>query len=191
MGTVGAAAGVFAGTNVDDLIVLTVLFLASRSTGRPARWQIVVGQYLGIAALTGVSAVAALGLVVIPEGWVGWLGLLPLALGVWGLFKARDGEQPAVANGLLPVAGVTIANGADNISVYTPVFRSLGVGDSVVMMAVFAVGVAVWCLVASWLGGHQRVISALERVGHWLVPVVFIAIGAVILLESGVVGRLF
>ena len=35
--TTGAAAAIFAGTNVDDLIVLTVLFLAGRATGRPRR----------------------------------------------------------------------------------------------------------------------------------------------------------
>jgi hypothetical protein len=49
--TVTAAAGVFAVTNIDDIIVLTVLFLTSRSTGQPRPWQIVAGQYLGIGLL--------------------------------------------------------------------------------------------------------------------------------------------
>jgi cadmium resistance protein CadD (predicted permease) len=31
-----------------------------------------------------------------------------------------------VATGMVSVAGVTIANGADNLSVYTPVFRTTG-----------------------------------------------------------------
>jgi cadmium resistance protein CadD (predicted permease) len=30
LGTIGAAVGVFAGTNVDDITVLTVLFLSAR-----------------------------------------------------------------------------------------------------------------------------------------------------------------
>jgi len=85
------------------------------------------------------------------------------------------------AQGVLPVAGITIANGADNIAVYTPVFRTMQVADTVVLVAVFAVLVAVWCAVASWLGSHRRVIAVVERYGHWLVPLVFIAIGAVIL----------
>jgi cadmium resistance protein CadD (predicted permease) len=37
------------------------------------------------------------------------------------------------------VAGVTIANGADNISVYTPVFRTIGVTPTVVTIAVYLV----------------------------------------------------
>ncbi len=193
--TVLAAAGVFAGTNVDDIIVLTVLFLAARASGRPRPWQIWAGQYAGIAVLVAVSALAALGLTVVPDRWVGLLGLVPLALGVRGLIGACRGggsedEAPVAAGNAFAVAGVTIANGADNIAVYTPMFRTLGVSDSVVVVLVFAVLIAVWCAAASWLGSHRRIIDLVRRYGHRLVPLVFIAIGLVILLQSGVPGRL-
>ncbi|MGK5553353.1 cadmium resistance transporter [Actinomadura kijaniata] len=192
-GTVGTAAGMFAGTNIDDLVVLTVLFLSARADGTPRPWQVWAGQYAGIAALTAVSIVAALGLTVVPDDWVGLLGLVPFALGVRGLagaLRGGDGEPPAVAAGVLSIAGVTVANGADNISVYTPVFRTVGAGATAVTVAVFAAGVAVWCLAASWLGSHRRVVGFVERYGRWLVPGVFMAIGALIVVESGVLGRL-
>jgi cadmium resistance protein CadD (predicted permease) len=114
------------------------------------------------------------------------LGLVPIALGLRGLLGAlrREADDPApvTAANAIAVAGVTIANGADNIAVYTPLFRTLGVGDSVVVAAVFAVLVAVWCAAAGWLGSHRRVVAFAERYGHWLVPPVFIAIGVPILL---------
>ncbi len=183
--TAGAAAGVFAGTNVDDLIVLTVLFLSARATGRPRRWQIWAGQYAGIGALVAVSVVAALGLTVVPDRWVPLLGLVPVALGVRGLIgvlrRSPGDDSPPVAANAFAVAGVTVANGADNIAVYTPTFRTIGVTGTAVTIAVFAVLVAVWCLASSRLGAHRRVIAVVERHGHWLVPLVFIAIGAVIL----------
>ncbi|GIH93869.1 cadmium resistance transporter [Planobispora siamensis] len=195
LGTAATAVAVFAGTNVDDIIVLTVLFLSSRASGRPRPWQIVTGQYAGIALLVVVSAVAALGLTVVPDEWIGLLGLVPLGLGLWnlaGVLRAADGgeQAPPAATGLLSVAGTTVANGADNISVYTPLFRTIGPGASLVTVAVFAVLVAAWCAAGSWLGSHKAVIAVVERSGHWLVPVVFIAIGAVIIIESGVLGRL-
>ncbi|GGK62197.1 cadmium transporter [Planomonospora parontospora subsp. parontospora] len=196
LGTIGTAAAVFAGTNIDDVIVLTVLFLSSRAGGRPRPWQIVAGQYAGIAVLVAVSAVAALGLTVVPDEWAGLLGLVPLGLGLWSLAgalrAARSGQEtaPAVASGLLSVAGVTVANGADNISVYTPVFRTIGVASGLVTVSVFAVLTAFWCAAGAWLGSHRKVVAAVERSGHWLVPAVFIVIGAVIVLESGVLGRL-
>lgn len=34
MGTIGRAIGMFAGTNIDDIILLTVLFLSARATGK-------------------------------------------------------------------------------------------------------------------------------------------------------------
>jgi len=191
-GTLAAAVGVFTGTNVDDLVVLTVLFLSSRAIGRPARWQIWAGQYAGIALLVAASALAALGLSIVADRWVGLLGLIPLGLGVRGLVRALrahaagDDTAATVASGLVSVAGVTIANGADNISVYTPLFRTIGLSSSLVTVAVFALLVAVWCLAGSWLGSHRRVIAVVRRYGRWLVPVVFIVIGAVILIRSGV-----
>ncbi|MFD0689764.1 cadmium resistance transporter [Actinomadura fibrosa] len=197
VGTMATAAGMFAGTNVDDLIVLTVLFLSSRATGRPRAWQIWGGQGAGIAVLVLVSVIAALGLTIVPDDWVGLLGLLPLALGVKALVaavRARGGEDtapPAVATGLLSVAGVTIANGADNVSVYTPVFRTVGTAATAVTIGVFAVGVVLWCLAGSWLGSHTRVIAIVERYGQWLVPAVFITIGTLIIATSGVLPRLF
>ncbi len=54
----------------------------------------------------------------------------------------------------------------------------------------FATGVALWCLAASRLGSHRRMIAFVERYGEWLVPAVFIVIGVVIVLESGVLTRL-
>ncbi|MBG0827085.1 cadmium resistance transporter [Planomonospora sp. ID67723] len=191
---IGTAAAVFAGTNVDDLIVLTVLFLSARAAGRPRPWQIVAGQYAGIAVLVAVSAVAALGLTIVPDEWTGLLGLVPLGLGLWslgGAVRSPGGDEaPVAATGLLTVAGVTVANGADNISVYTPVFRTAGLTASLVTVAVFAVLVGAWCAAGAWLGSHRAVVAAVERSGHWLVPVVFIVIGAVIVVESGVLGRL-
>jgi cadmium resistance protein CadD (predicted permease) len=196
-GTVVTAAGVFAGTNVDDLIVLTVLFLSARAAARPRPWHIWAGQYAGIGVLVAVSAVAALGLSIVPDRWVGLFGLVPFALGVKGLvaaIRARgddDPPAPAVATGAVSVAGITIANGADNISAYTPLFRTIGPGASLLTVAVFAVGVALWCLAGSWLGSHRTVIAVVRRFGHWIVPGVFMLIGAAIVIESGVLGRMF
>jgi cadmium resistance protein CadD (predicted permease) len=190
------AVAVFAATNIDDILVLTVLFLSARAAGKPRPWQIWVGQYAGIAALVAISAVAALGLTLVPDEWVGLTGLVPFALGLRGLIgaiRARADDKPpppAVATGLASVVGVTVANGADNISIYTPLFRTIGLSAAIITVTVFAVGVAVWCLAGSWLGSHRKVIHVVERWGHWIVPLAFLAIGAFIVIQSGVIGRI-
>ncbi|WP_406042939.1 cadmium resistance transporter [Micromonospora sp. NBC_00898] len=187
----GGAALVFAATNIDDIVVLTVLFVAARAAGRPRPWHIVAGQYLGIGALVAAAVVVAAGLLVVPDPWTGLLGLLPIGLGVRTLLAHADSDEPpAVVGGLLGVAGVTIANGSDNIAVYVPVFRSLDPATGLVWLLVFAALVALWCATAALLGGHPRVVRLVGRAGHWLVPTVFIGIGVVILVSSGVLTQL-
>jgi Cadmium resistance transporter len=115
----GSAAIIFVITNVDAFVVLTLLFAASRSTGVPRPAQIVAGQYLGFIAWVIVSVVAAAGLRLVPDAWVGLLGVVPLALGLHGLLRARHRDPTYVpATGTLSVAVLTIANGIDNVTVY-------------------------------------------------------------------------
>ena len=197
LATVVSAAAMFAATNIDDIVVLTVLFVAS-TRGGPRTWQIVFGQYLGFVTLVAISVVAALGLTIIPDEWVGFLGLIPLGIGIYGLIRGlrngRDDDDEAEsalkAVGLFGVAGITIANGADNISLYTPIFRTISPTDTVITIVVFLVLVAVWCLLGRLIGTHKAVTETLERIEHWLVPAVFIGLGLFILIESGVIPRL-
>ena len=197
LATITSAIGMFAATNIDDIVILTVLFLAS-SRGGPRPWQIVLGQYLGFATLVAISVVAALELTIVPDEWVGFLGLIPLLIGVIGLIRGlrdrddADPDESAMKNlGLLGIAGVTIANGADNISLYTPVFRTISPADTAITIVEFLALVSVWCLLGKLIGTHKAVTEGLERIEHWLVPVVFIGLGLFILIESGVIPRLF
>jgi cadmium resistance transport/sequestration family protein len=197
IGTIVAAVGLFAATNIDDIVVLTVLFVASARGALPG-WKVVAGQYAGFVTLVGISVVAAAGLTIVPDKWVGFLGLIPLAIGIYSLVRTLrrrgddddDDDDAISAVGLLGVAGITTANGADNISLYTPVFRTNPVQDTVVTIIVFLVLVAVWCLIARFIGTSKTVSELLERVEHWLVPAVFIGLGLYILIESGVLIRL-
>jgi cadmium resistance protein CadD (predicted permease) len=194
--TVRAAVGIFAGTSVEDLVVLTALFLSSRATGWPRWWQIWAGWYTGIAVLVVVSAAAALGLVFVPREWIGLFGLVPLSIGVYKLvatIRARGRgvvPRPVMATKMLTVAALAISNGGDNIAVYVSVFRTVGLARSMIMVAVFAVGVAVWCLAASWLGSHKKTVEMIELYGHWIVPLVYMVIGVLVLWNSGILDRL-
>jgi len=190
--TVALALGLFAGTNIDDMIVLAVLNASSRADGRPKVWQIWAGQYTGVAVLVIISMLAALGFRLVPERWLWLLGLIPLGLGLWKLViavRAHRSDEPvsaAVATGLPGVVGVTIANGGDNIAAYTPVFRTISIGGLALTIGVFTVCVALWCLCGSWLVSHRMIVTVVERWGHWIVPAVFILIGIYIFHKAGV-----
>jgi cadmium resistance transport/sequestration family protein len=181
----------FVATNVDDLVVLAVLF-SSVGRGGPSVRQIVVGQYLGIGALVVVSILVAVGLTAVPDRWIGLLGLVPISLGVRGLMRARrptedGGNRSPVAGvtGLLGVVALTVADGGDNVSVYVPLFRQAGAYDTSVWVVVFAVLVGVWCLGAHWLAHRGPWVATVERVGRWLIPTVYVLIGIRIIVASG------
>jgi cadmium resistance protein CadD (predicted permease) len=179
----------FAGTTMDDLVILTALFMARRTGGVPTAVAIIGGQYAGFALILAAALLAAAGLTVIPDKWVGLLGLIPIGFGVWELWRlrgARPAERPPLASTTTRIATVTFANGADNISVFTPLFRNLHIAGSLLGVGLFLGMVGVWCAAGALLGSHKGVVATLGRVSHWLVPTVFIAVGVLILTTSGV-----
>ncbi|GAA2651846.1 cadmium resistance transporter [Streptomyces spororaveus] len=198
LGIIGQAAGLFAVTNIDDILILALFF--AQGAGHPGSTRrIVLGQYLGFAAILAVAVAAAFGATFLPESGIPYLGLLPLALGLKAAWQAwkdrRDGaggeaEEQAKEGGPSPleVAAVTFANGGDNIGVYVPVFATAGAGGMSVYAAVFLVLVAVWCFAGKFFATRPVIAKALARWGHILLPVVLIAIGLLILIEGGAFG---
>ncbi|MFJ6387300.1 cadmium resistance transporter [Streptomyces sp. NPDC091972] len=195
LGIIGQAAGLFAVTNVDDILILS-LFFARGAGHRGSARRIVLGQYLGFAAILAVAIAAAFGATFLPESAIPYLGLLPLALGLkaaWQAWKHRDDEddEQQTAEGgakALEVAAVTFANGGDNIGVYVPVFATAGVGGMSVYTSVFLILVAVWCFAGRFFATRPVIAKALSRWGHIVLPLVLIALGLLILAEGGAFG---
>ncbi len=186
-GLLGRAAAMFAVTNVDDLVLLAVFF--GRTVGRRGALKVVVGQFLGFAAILAVSVAGALGARLLPEGAVRWLGVLPLLLGVraaWQAWRAwrQDDDEPPPAAGVLGIALVCFANGGDNVGVYVPAFAATGPAGLVGYVAVFLAGVAVWCAAGRFLATRPGVARVLARWGHVVLPLVLIALGVLILVGA-------
>ncbi|MFE2970857.1 cadmium resistance transporter [Streptomyces sp. NPDC059340] len=197
LGIIGQAAGLFAVTNIDDILILA-LFFAQGAGHRGSTRRIVLGQYLGFAAILAVAVAAAFGATFLPEAAIPYLGLLPLALGLKAAWQAwkdhREGaggeEEQAKEGGPSPleVAAVTFANGGDNIGVYVPVFATAGIGGMTVYAVVFLVLVAVWCFAGRYFATRPVIAKALARWGHVLLPLVLTAIGLLILIKGGAFG---
>ena len=179
----------FAATNIDDIFLLMLFFSQTSEAFR--NWHVVVGQYLGFAALVALSILGSLGVLILPEEWVGLLGLVPIFWGVRALVRLRgDSEdeeerKPIEGSGIWGVAAMTFVNGGDNIGIYVPLFASVGYIRMGVIVSVFFALVAVWCYVGYKLGSHPTVAEKIDRYGHIVVPFVLVGLGIYILLESG------
>ncbi|MBL7254435.1 cadmium resistance transporter [Paractinoplanes lichenicola] len=193
---IGQAAGLFAVTNIDDILILA-LFFAQGVGHRNTTRNILVGQYLGFAGILAVAVAAAVGATFLPEQAVPYLGLLPLALGIKAAVQAwrhrddNDDDRTEAANdapGILAVAAVTFANGGDNIGVYVPVLATTGAGGMAIYVTVFLLLVAVWVAAGRFFATRPIIARALSRWGHILLPIVLIGIGLLILIEGGAFG---
>ena len=194
---VGRAIGMFAVTNVDDLVLLALFFAAA--PGRAGAVRVVAGQYLGFSGILLVSVLAALGARLLPQETLPYLGLVPLLLGLragWRVWReksdAGDGAEAGGGSSMpasaLAVAGVTFANGGDNLGVYVPVLANVGAAALVTFVVVFLVMVGVWCAAGRLLATRPPVARVLARWGHILLPLVLVAIGVTILVGGGAFG---
>lgn len=187
-GTVATAAGAFAATNVDAFVLLTVLFAGARAGGARV-WRVVAGQCIVFVIVVVTSAAAATALTFVALRWVGLLGLFPLVIGIRGLATARrkDHDDPGVTDSVTAIVALTLSVCADNLSVYIVLFRAGGFPDFVVTVGVFAVLEALWAALAYTVATRKTVVQAMRRIGVWLVPAIFVAIGLTIIVRTGLI----
>ncbi|MDR6278662.1 cadmium resistance protein CadD (predicted permease) [Corynebacterium suicordis] len=191
-----SAIGLFLATNIDDIIVLS-LFFARGAGQKGTTARILVGQYLGFVGILGAAVLVTLGAeAFLPEQAIPYFGLIPLLLGLWAAWQAwrsddDDDDAGKVAGkkvGILTVAGVTFANGGDNIGVYVPVFLNVGTATVITYCVVFLVLVAVLVLLAKFVATRPPIAEVLERWEHVLFPIVLIGLGIFILVGGGAFG---
>jgi cadmium resistance protein CadD (predicted permease) len=189
----------FASTNIDDLLLLSSLFIDSNlGTG-----SVVIGQFIGMSLLVLISVLAAHFMVSIPFAWIGALGLFPLCLGILRLangFKVQMVKSlPCLKQGeffgkeqlrvprLKPqwalAALLTVANGGDNLSVYIPLF-AVQRPFVPLYITVFGLMTGIWCFFGYFLTSHRLFREKLKRHAATIVPWVLIVIGMKVLLQG-------
>ncbi|GAB1544698.1 cadmium resistance transporter [Scytonema sp. NUACC21] len=195
----------FVATNIDDILILLLFF--SQVDGNFRRRHIIIGQYLGFLTIIIASLPGFFGGLVVPQEFIGLLGLLPIAIGLKKLvskeestevqtvtsdFNPSSHSHPAVSfllSVLHPrtykVAAVTLANGGDNISIYIPLFAGHTFASMAVILFVFFLMVGIWCAIAFSLARQTAIAHILTRYGDMAVPYVLIGLGLFIMYERG------
>ncbi len=188
----GLAALAQAATGFDNLVLL--VGVAARPGQRFT--PILVGVMAATALLTAVYVGAAFGADLLPQGRLGLLGLVPIALGVRELAllwrSAGEGaeaqgrrETAASAIGAAAVAGVMLANSGDALGALVPIFAETR--DALLPAAVAAVlaTTLAGCGLLHWVVTHESFGPPIRRVGPRLVPFVLIAVGIYVLTNTG------
>ncbi|EEL16711.1 Cadmium resistance transporter [Bacillus cereus 95/8201] len=193
----------FATTNIDDIFILLVLFSqvrtevlrkedrAVREKAMRKKLYIAIGQYVGFSMIIFLSIVGSLSSFFIPVSWIGVLGFVPIYMGVKGLFSLRSNKSNKVidkaSSSLFKVAAITLANGADNISIYIPMFTSQSLEANFVTLIIFFCMIAIWCLIGYTLLRAPIFAKVLERNCHIIVSIVLIGLGMFMLFRSNTI----
>lgn len=99
-GTVATSVISFVSTNIDNIFVMMLFY--AQVDEKLKKKHIVIGQYLGLAVLVLISILGAFGLNFVPQEYIGFLGLLPIALGVreWINYKIKKRLPAAQCHGI-------------------------------------------------------------------------------------------
>jgi cadmium resistance protein CadD (predicted permease) len=140
----------------------------------------------------------AVALVPPPEP-IGFLGLLPLLLGVWKFLELvlpykedTEGDEAEEAQtsrstavkAILSVALITIMNGGDNIGTYIPLFSQAKGAEIAVYVATYYIRLGVWCLVAFLIMKQKHILDLAEKYASYVIPFLYIGLGIFIVVKS-------
>lgn len=185
----------FVSTNIDDIFLL-IMFFSNHLKFPP--YQVVIGQYIGIGLLIAISIIASIISFVIPSFIIGFMGIIPIIIGIKKLINYYKNKKESDTNSLknkllssnyslsfLSVAAVTFSNGGDNIGIYTPLFASNNtIGQIVMLVVIFIIMTAIWCSVGYYLVNHSLLANSIRRIGHLILPFVLIGLGISIMIEE-------
>jgi len=194
-------------TTFDDNIYLTAFFGKVNHVFRPK--HVILGEFIGFTVLVIASLPGFLGGLVLPEAWIGLLGILPIAIGISNLMSREDQEETVQAVSLdfghaveskrqkksllatlrdrqtYRVSAVAIANGGNNIGIYVPLFATTNLPSLSVILCVCYLTVGLWCFLSYNMTRNPLMAPVLARYGRKIFPFILILLGFSIMKESG------
>ncbi len=176
----------FVSTTIDNIFVIIVFFYNSLKF---PPYQVVIGQYIGIELLVAISIIASFISLVIPLFIVGYMGIIPIIIGIKKLLDYYKNKKVKYTNLSknklsiqipcyhLSVATVTFSNSRDNIGIYTPLFASnYAIGQIVILVVIFIIMTAVWYSVGYYFVNHSLLVHSVYHIGHSILPLVLIGL---------------
>lgn len=170
----------YVGTMFDNYFAFSAqLVVTARERYRRVAWA----QALGVATLVIIALGVGTALAAVPLRLIGLLAIAPWAL-AWHAWQHRgDATRQVFRRGATTTFLATLALGGDNLAVWIPLLRAKGVAGALIMVAAFAVLEVAFILSSQYLASRPRVVDWGTRRASSLVPVIYGALGVLVLLE--------
>ena len=182
----------FVATNLDNLVLLVVMLGADAQN----RAAVILGF---LAAAICVLCLSAIGAVIganLDPGLIGYLGLAPLLMGIYLLYKLFRGDKPddpstgdsnsgGQVSGLLGSFLLMSSNSGDSVAIFFPLLAESGRDALLWIVSTFLLCALLWAALAWGIADQPRIARRIEKVGEKLVPWIMIGMGVYILLDTG------
>ncbi len=174
----GVVALAFASTNLDNLLLL----VGWQLDGRLKVGQLFSGYMLGMLAILGISITIGLVGYLFPLEYLGFLGFIPIAVGLRLLLKppAADTGEAMALGSTSAVAATQLSNGVDTVLVFSPLLADSQFIFDVEIAVQFVLLSLLWFVLARLVGRRAGELAWMSRAGRWLTPLVMIAVGCYI-----------
>ncbi len=176
----------FIASNIDDTFILILLFA---TPGLLAR-HVILGQFAGIVLLVVISSFAALLALAVPPFILGFMGIVPIVIGIKRLLESRESVESIKTNrmnylSILSVTAITVSNGGDDIGVFTPLFAKYSaLTEFSFLILLLLVMTGVWCIVTYYLLKYHFIASRINHLSQIVSPLALISVGIYIILDS-------
>ncbi|MGE4212542.1 MAG: cadmium resistance transporter [Candidatus Methanomethylophilaceae archaeon] len=185
-------------TSLDEVVLLAMFYgtAPAGKAGSERRRAIGTGYIAGSILAVMISATVALGLVHIPnDRMLSWIGLIPLAMGIYALVRPKGAKEELEVAGTVAAhtkgfgpatqfAVLALILSFDDFGVYIPLLTGMELGEAMIMIIVAIVCIFGIAMAGKHISNVPSVKSILDRAERWLVPVLFIAIGAYTVIEG-------
>lgn len=171
----------YAATNVDNLLIMATL-----AAGRASRAAVISGFVLASFAVLLISSLATFIEDLVPAAALGYLGFVPISIGVYLLLFSGSSDDNATSRAATwpAIAGLLLANSSDTIFALGPLFAESEDSARIGLTAGFVLVTAVWLALILNVSSRVAASATLSRLGHWLAPWMMILIGLYILSDS-------
>jgi len=169
------------GTNVDNLLLVLACGSAGRARLDAALLALVLAVVVGLALLLSLGADLAM------PGMIAWVGLVPLAMGIYEAWPRPRAER-ADTRSVLPTSALALTlatNSVDTLLVQAALFADLSEGYHLPALLGSLTTAGLLAALAYVLLSHRGAGSRLLAYASRARPLILIAVGLLLLMDTG------
>lgn len=159
---------------------------------RRARGAILAGYLLSVLC---VLLLSSLGIAInraVDAGLIGYLGVIPLSLGLWALVQRQRGTTAAEAltpvlparSALIGSAALMLGNSGDSLALLLPMMAETAPAGRGLLAIIYLAAAIAWAALAYGVASKAALARVIERRGAAFVPWLMIMLGVYILSDT-------